>query len=220
MRDYKLKSGNILRVEQDSDPESPDNWGNEDMFLVYEHRDFTIRRKGFEPRDIFEYLEDCHEQVDNNKYDDYYIFLVYAYIHSGVSLSLGNDKYPFNDRFDVSTTGYILIKKNPKGDAFDIIVTEKEAKELAEGLIETWNQYLSGNIWGFKILKPIKTYTITEEDLNKISPNRTMDREAFINCCDINIEYEEIGSCWGFYTSDPKENGMLDNINDKLEDDR
>ena len=23
-------------------------------------------------------------------------------------------------------------------------------------------------------------------------------------------------SCWGFYTSDPRKNGMLDNINDEI----
>lgn len=30
---------------------------NEDLFLVYDHEQFYVERKGFEPRNIYEYLE-------------------------------------------------------------------------------------------------------------------------------------------------------------------
>ena len=46
MKRYNLKSGNILEVIQDDDAESPDIWGNTDMFLVYDHNQFSVKRKG------------------------------------------------------------------------------------------------------------------------------------------------------------------------------
>ena len=51
--DYK---GYRIKIVQDDNSTSPDEWGNEDLFLVYDHRDFWVKRKGFEPRRIFEHL--------------------------------------------------------------------------------------------------------------------------------------------------------------------
>jgi hypothetical protein len=239
MKDYKLKSGNILRVIQDENAESPDTWDNEDMFLVYDHRQFAVSREGFDPNDIYNYLEikskinspiRLDESVDEleddlKQYFDYdsayYIFPVDAYIHSDIHLSLANTKdYP-DRKWDVSTTGYILVKKDQILPEYNMGVAETalhwRAKEMAEGLIETWNQYLSGDVYGFQVLKPVKTYTITEEELNYVC-NRKLEIKLseLSNISKENIEYEEINSCWGFYGDDPKTNGMLDHIDDEI----
>ncbi len=124
-------------ISQDNYPSSPDDWGNDEVFLVYDHRDFCVKRKSFSPRDIFE----------NGKLfqDNYHMFVVNAYIHSGISLSLGR-KYLFNDRWDVSTTGYAVVKR-VKGHTW----TREKAREAAEDLIEEWNTYLSGDVWRYNI---------------------------------------------------------------------
>lgn len=234
-KDYKLKSGNILRVEQDMDAQSPDTWENEDVFLVYEHRNFTVRREGFEPRDIFEYkgnqpkFELIGETPDNiqlhkrdDRFDDYFIFPVDAYIHSGVHLSLaGSRDYP-DRRWDVSTTGFVLVKKEEVVEGKKPVITIEEARKYAEGLLETWNQYLSGDVWGFTVLKPVTQYTITEEDLKNLRQEEEyvsgdyMHVDQFLEVASESTDYEELDSCWGFYGSDPKENGMLDHINDEI----
>lgn len=233
---HKLKSGNILKVIQDSNSESPDTWGDQDIFLVYNHRDFTIKRNGFEPRDIYDHLKviepnkkDFNDKDDyqlayndyaesiNLDYNNYYIFLVYAYIHSGVSLSLDNaTKYPW----DVSSNGYVLVKKSMIEEG---LITpnenhkEHKAKEYAEGLIKIWNQYLSGDVWGFQILKLVKTYTITEEELLQAYGQKLLIKlNELKQISTENIEYEEIDSCYGFYGSDIKINGILDHINDEI----
>jgi hypothetical protein len=36
-----------IEVVQDEMAESPDAWGNDDAFVVYEHRQFDVRREGF-----------------------------------------------------------------------------------------------------------------------------------------------------------------------------
>lgn len=70
---------------------------------------------------------------------------------------------------DVSTSGYILVERDTWNN-FD------DAVEAAEGLIKEWNYYLSGEVYGFIIEKPNKTYTFDEKDFIKISQTRSIDR--------------------------------------------
>ncbi|MFT6841796.1 MAG: hypothetical protein ACI8Q1_000245 [Parvicella sp.] len=229
MKKYKLKSGNILEVIQDGNAESPDTWENTDMFLVYDHRQFSVKRDGFEPSDIYDYLEiqskikspigldESQDELEDelNRYFDYdskyFIFPVYAYIHSGVSLSLNNGTCSF----DTSSTGYLLVKIDESKDESDDLI---RATEYAQGLIDTWNQYLSGDVYGFRVMKPIKTYTITEEELDSIKTKiyQVIHTQSFISTATKSIEYEETDSCWGFYGDDPKTNGMMEHITDEL----
>jgi hypothetical protein len=173
-----------LEIVQDEYAESPDSWGDDNLFLVYDHRQFTIKRKGFEPKDIFNHL-DAKRHIEklveingrpsievygddlNSEYENYWIYVVNAYIHSGVALSLGK-QYPFNDQWDTSTTGYILVSKKEWKD-------EDKAKETAENLIETWNMYLSGDVWGYVI-----------------------SRITTCSCCN-KEDKQEVDSCYGFY---------------------
>ncbi len=145
-----------IEIHQDENVESPDQWGNTDVFVVYDHRQFCVKREGFEPKDIFEHMT----TTKKNFYKGYHVFVLYAYIHSGVALSVLNDAYPFNDRWDVSTTGFILVKKQ-KGT-----YTRRMAIESAMGEVKIWNIYLSGDVYGYN---------------------------------------SEVGSCWGFYGEDGKE---------------
>ena len=132
--------GYEIEVCYDTDASSPDYWGDDQAFIVYDHRDFTIKRKGFDPRSIFEHTSESKRMF----YDGYYVFILNAYIHSGVALSLVRDRYPFNDRWDVSTTGYVLVKR-VKGWSW----TRDKARKIAECQVEEWNQYLSGDVYGY-----------------------------------------------------------------------
>ena len=204
MQDYKLKSGNILRVEQDEFAESPDTWGDKSIFLVYDHRSFTVEREGFAPRDIFDSLNDS----ECDDFDGYYIFQVDAHIHSGVSLSLSTKTS--SRGWDVSNTGYVVIDKN--------VYSEEIAKKCAEGLLETWNSYLSGGVYSFLVMKPLKTYEINENNLEKFFQKGILDKTAFMEMCSEEIDYEIVDSCGGFYGSNPLENGMIDHIDDEIVD--
>jgi hypothetical protein len=58
MEVYKESYKNhLITIHQDDDADSPDIWENDFCFLVYEHRDFTIKKKNFEPSEIFDWLE-------------------------------------------------------------------------------------------------------------------------------------------------------------------
>lgn len=131
-----------IQVHSDEDAQSPDQWGNDDAFIVYDHRQFCVERKGFAPLSIFE-----HSQESKNKlFDGYWFFPVDAYIHSGVALSLANET-AFPDRqWDVSTTGYVLVSRT-KGWTW----TRDKARKVAKSIVDEWNMYLSGDVWGYDV---------------------------------------------------------------------
>ena len=75
------------------------------------------------------------------------------------------------------------------------ITNEHSKDELIKRLeseIEVYDQYLRGDIYGFQLAK-----------------------EKKCDCCG-HIEADEIESCWGFYGSDWKENGMKDHLSPEI----
>jgi hypothetical protein len=122
--------GKDIEIFYDQDAESPDAWGNTERFIVYDHRDFCVERKGYDPEEILQAM-----QEKKKLFDGFYYFPVFAYIHSGVSLSLGNTRYPFNDRWDTSFRGFALIKREKGTFTYD------KAMNAAQGLIDTLRLY-------------------------------------------------------------------------------
>lgn len=124
------------RIEQDDDPMRPDEW-DDAVWLIAGHRDFFVppekNRRHFSVQD----------EIDSHK-KTHHVFLLEAYIHSGVVLALaGEGNFP--DRmWDVSLLGAVFVDK--KETRF-----HKKAREMAQGKIDEWNQYLSGDVWGVVI---------------------------------------------------------------------
>lgn len=123
-----------IEIYYDDMSESPNNWGDDEQFLVFDHRDFSVRREGFNPADIYE---------QNEHIKGYFVFRCYAYIHSGVALAVQNHSFP-DSRWDVSFKGFWIIKRQ-KGTW-----TEEQALKAAKSLCKIWNQYLSGEVYGYK----------------------------------------------------------------------
>jgi hypothetical protein len=218
-KDYKLTEGRILRVIQDENAESPDKWGNTDMFLVYDHRQFNIKRDGFDPQDIAEWYQASFRTLD---YNGYHVFPVAAYIHSGVILNLTNSLQ--RQGWDTSVCGFVLVHKE-KVILNKINITKSNeaiAEDYAGSLLNTWNQYLSGDVWGFRVFKKVKYYKISKNTLYEISSEGrySMDLVQFLNVAEEISELEEEDSCWGFYGSNIKTNGILDHISYKLIEDK
>ena len=139
MKEIIMYRDQEIEILPDENAESPDSWGCDDAFIVYDHNQFYVKRKGFDSTEIFEHCQEIKRMF----YNGYYVFPVYAYIHSGVSLSLGKGTYPFNDRWDVSMKGFCLVKRM-KGMWF-----REKCYKLAESIVEEWNMYLCGDVWGY-----------------------------------------------------------------------
>lgn len=179
--------GYRILIKPDEFAGSPDSWSDDGLFLIYNHRDFCIRKTGFDPEDIYNNPEE---------YSDFYIFPVEAYIHSGVRLSLFNGAKTC--RWDSSVSGYVIADKNE--------FTEDAAVKAAEGLIEYWNDYLSEYVWGYIVEKPETIYSISKEKFDRLLfENDLANLEQEFHVEDT---WEYIDSCWGFY-GDPEKSGCI-----------
>lgn len=227
-----------LRVVRDKNPESPNCWGGEGMFLVYDHRQFNVVREGFATSDVFKHLE-AKNHVDSGELSgqvlqewkdelemqedfskDYFIFQVNAYIHSGVSLSLGG--FGEGSSFDTSTTGYILVDRSEvqtSGEWYDKYHKGKTADEvaidMAVGLIDVWNTYLNGDVFGFILERPEHEYILHGSDLESMLSSGNFTSAKFLELAEKREIFEEVDSCWGFYGDDWETNGMKDHIEEK-----
>jgi hypothetical protein len=142
-----------INIYQDNDYDTPDSWGNIDVFIVYDHRQFNVEADGFDCEEIAEFFfNNKGKGLYNN---EYWVLPLYAYIHSGVALSLGKTQYPFTCQFDTSFKGFVLVKRM-KGWSY----TKTKAIEIAKSEINLWNDCLSGNVYGYTIV-----HKDTEEEI-------------------------------------------------------
>ena len=169
--------GLVVKIYQDTDTQGPESWGDDNGFLVHYHRDFQQEHESVLVEDD---LRDLYQGnvTDNTKElkRKYHIFSVSAYIHSGVHLTLGNVRFAYDSGgWDTSHVGAVFCAKSEWK-------TVKKAEKFAEGLIESWNQYLSGDVYGFVVEGP---------DVENAGSGSDID------------------SCWGFYGLEyAKEEGL------------
>lgn len=135
--EVKTTTKNCLEITRDDYAESPKEWGDDGLFLTGYHRDFWVESKLFSK-------EECVELHGKKSNKDYWLFGLEAYIHSGVALAIAHEGNFVDRRWDVSQLGLIFVKKTEAK-------TRAKAKKLAEGLIKTWNIYLSGDVWSFTL---------------------------------------------------------------------
>lgn len=125
---------------QDDDAESPDNWGDDNLFLVNYHRDFWVTRDSVITKDEVAYW--FMERGEVPQAATYWIFSLSMLSHSGVRIYLGHTT-PGCDpgRWDTSHVGVVLVAKEEWPEV-------ERATEAAESLVNSWNQYLCGDVYG------------------------------------------------------------------------
>lgn len=205
-----------LEVEQDEGGQSPRDWDNLCTMTCWNrHYDLGDKHSFNNPDEFMQHLYldvtgthwcDDHESDD---WQDVYKALqetdlvlikqINLYDHSGITVSTSNG-YPYNDRWDAGCVGFVYVTKKTIFKEYGGI-TEENWKERAdtylEGEMETYDQYLRGEVYGYKLTK-----IVTKQD-------------KCPHCGEIIREYEEEvedDSCWGFYGDCLEENGILDNL--------
>jgi hypothetical protein len=139
----------------------------------------------------FANIDDGREYI---KSDECVVVLpLFLYDHSGISIA-SNTEYPFNCPWDSSMIGWLVVTKEKMMFEYGKIDDESVEKAicLLQDEVRTYRMYLTGDIWGFTI----------EEGVMCESCKR--------------VEWEVVDSCGGFYGSDPKENGMLGNVEERF----
>jgi hypothetical protein len=148
-----------VMVFQDTDPMHPrkefDNVGT----IAYRHSRYTLGEE--EIYDPIEWLEDMlglerkYEYTDRRKEEledrfccEYIALPLYLYDHSGISIGTGGFSCPW----DSGQVGYIYCTKEKAIKEWGNKICTKKVRERAirylEGEIETFDQYLRGDIYG------------------------------------------------------------------------
>ena len=209
-----------LEVLEDDCPESPRNWSNLCTMVCWHKHYYLGDKHPYD--DVDEFLERlCYEILHKDDDETYglnwqdklkmlkesnliLIKVINMYDHSGVTISTSSG-YPYNDRWDASIVGFIYVTKKTIFEECGGI-TEENWKERAdkylEGEIKTYDDYLRGDVYGYKLTK-----TVIQQD-------------KCPHCGEVIREYEveeEDDSCWGFYGDCIEENGILDYLGNGLE---
>ncbi len=139
----------FIEIHQDDSPENPiKEWDMFGKFICWHRRYDLGNCKDFAtPQEVRAYAKQTGSLL----------FPLYMYDHSGIRLSLDNSYCPFNDRWDAGQLGYVLVDRQ---EALEKMgkkrMTEKLRKriiEIVQTEVDTYNQYLSGDVYGYIISK-------------------------------------------------------------------
>lgn len=165
---------------------------------VYEHYALRTILGNSEPSEVLEYEEISRDSIADYILDDltiehcqhllenYMVWLpLYLYDHSGLTMNTTG----FSCSWDSGQVGWIYMARETflAETGWGEQLWPDKAIEMMQGSVKTYDQYLTGDVYGFTVYEN----TGTEE-------NPSWD--------------ETDNSCWGFYGSDIKENGIADNV--------
>jgi hypothetical protein len=195
--EYKLKSGNILKIYPDESADSPRDWDNLGVMVCFHKRYNLGDKHDYREGDYGSWDE--VEKAIIEKENPVVILPLYLYDHSGIRMKVGSFQGLLSQghaHFDSGQVGFIFAPRDKVLKEHGVEKISQSIKETVEkclqGEVETYDQYLRGDVYGFCVVKPTH--------------------------CDEcgNDDEEEVDSCWGFYGDDPKKNGMMDHIKDEI----
>lgn len=181
-----LPEDRVFRLVQDENPESPREWDNLGTMACF-HRRYDLGDKNitFSSDDF-----DGWSEMENyiwKKLNAAVVLPLYLYDHSGITINTTG----FNCRWDSGQIGFIYVTKDKLKEEFCVKritkdVIDKATKNLISE-VEIYDQYITGDVYGFQIVK--------------------------IDKCDHGHNHEEIeDSCYGFFGYDIEKNGILDYV--------
>lgn len=130
-------AGLKVKIYPDDNPESPREWDNLGQLVCW-HGRYTLGDKhDFASPDDF--AEWWREEGEGGV-----LLPVYLYDHGGVALSTS----PFTCPWDSGQVGYIFVQKNA---LLNEGVDEATAVRCMEAEIETYGQYINGEVYGYVI---------------------------------------------------------------------
>lgn len=153
----QIKEEYILEINYDEAPLSPREDDNLGKLFFYSNK--------------FNHLNELTiEEFQLANIETHYIISIYSYNHGEIDLSTT----PYNDKFDSSHVGWILCSKDNREVK---LLTEEKVLKILQSEIKTFSNYLSGDIYCFKV---------------KLKSSIEYKNKTFINI-------EDFDSCYGFY---------------------
>jgi len=162
----------MIKVVQDSDPQSPREWDNLGTMVCFHNR-YDLGDKHNYNSDDYSGWDEMKRAIIKNE-NVGVILPLYLYDHSGITMNTTG----FNCRWDSGQVGFIYISKKKMLEEYGGKYVTKKLKERVEKYlvaeVETYDKFLTGEVYGVKVWK-----------LKKNGKKK-----------------KEIHACWGFYDED------------------
>jgi hypothetical protein len=172
---YKVE---VIQDESPSSPREDDNFGK----MICFHRRYDLGDEHDYKSNDYDGWEELKEQIEKD-YNVGVILPLYLYDHSGITMNTTG----FGCQWDSGQVGWIFCTKEDMESNFmklsgqDLI---ERSEVLLKGEVETYDQYLTGDVYGYRVSE-VKT------------------------CSEGHEHEEELDSCWGYYG---QENCMLEGV--------
>jgi hypothetical protein len=165
----------LIEVVQDADPENPRSWENLGTMVCFHNR--------YDLGDKHNYNSDDYDGWDEMEKDIIKrenvgaILPLYLYDHSGITMNTTG----FGCKWDSGQVGFIFISKEKMLEEYGGKRVTKKLKERVteylKGEVETYDQYLRGDVYGYQISR--------------------------VTTCNQGHEHkEDLDSCYGFFGMD------------------
>jgi len=176
---FKLKDGKILEIHIDPDPINPrKEWDNLCYILCF-HKRYDLGDTHHYKKSDYESWDEFKTKIEEDN-PQCIIHPLYLMDHSGLSISI----QPFGCPWDSGQIGFIFLPKEYIEQ--ELKNNLKRAEQVISSEIESYNQYLSGEVYG---------YIIRDK-----------------NCSECGSAGEELDSCWGYFDRD----SVLDNYRKEI----
>jgi hypothetical protein len=177
IKEIKLSSNRIFKIFVDDDCIDPRK--NEDRMgtmACVDNRKYSLGDKQLSSEEIQEIIED----------QNFVTLPLFLYDHSGITMKTTKFSCPW----DSGQIGIIYISKQDIIKEYGAFNKENKLKAIdyMRCEVKTYDNYLTGNIYGFQLVE-----------------------KKTCECCS-NVDEEVIDSCWGLNGDDFKNNGILDNL--------
>ena len=155
MKQFPYK-GYIIKIKEDTTPSNPRTEFDNATKMFCSHRRYVLGD---------EKVSDSYSSESYNSWDEMeadilkqekiaVILPLYLYDHSGITIRTT----PFSCRWDSGQIGFVWITKETAKKELGIKYFTKKAlqrvKDLIKAEVSTYDDYLTGNVYGYEIVKP------------------------------------------------------------------
>jgi len=142
----------MVRIFQDDNPEDPREWDNLGKMFFF-HKRYNLGDSHPETSNQFDSWDDIKKYLIKEK-GAAVILPVYMYDHSGLRVKVGNFHGLLPEghaEFDSGMIGFAYVSKDQIKENYGKVgkAEIQRAEKVLRGEVETYDQYLSGDVWSF-----------------------------------------------------------------------
>jgi hypothetical protein len=149
-RKYMADKQMNIRIEQDECPESPRNWDNLGTMVMFHKRyDLGDKDHGYRSED-YNGWDELEKAIRKEK-DASVCIPIFGYDHGGLTINTSGFSCPW----DSGQLGFVFVSDEKLKKEFgrkritDALLDR--AREILRNEVETYDQYLTGDVWGYII---------------------------------------------------------------------